>query len=128
MIPTCLKAFVGPMTTEMPAAGLTFCITEVRAGEHSLDLLGLGLRGTTTINSRTKGQINLKRNSRHDLHVFLELPNSTRATPYESLMSGVFRLVITKEERVAGAVGRRKLAIVVHACLRIRLNSSATLM
>lgn len=42
-------------------------------------------------------------------------------------MSGIFRLVITKEERVAGAVGRRKLAIVVHACLRIRLNSSATL-
>lgn len=51
------KAFVGPMTTEMPAAGLTFCITEVRAGEHSLDLLGLGLRGTTTINQpRTKGK------------------------------------------------------------------------
>ena len=43
-------------------------------------------------------------------------------------MSGIFRLVITKEERVAGAVGRRKFAIVVHACLRIRLNASATLM
>ena len=75
MIPTCPKVFVGPMTTEIPAAGLTFSITEVRAGEHSLDLLGLGLRGTnqsaqrlltlalSASNSRTKGQINLEGNS-----------------------------------------------------------------